>query len=228
MILENFKLMITCEHAHNALPATSGANENSVDGTLVIPQEILNSHRGYDIGAFDVYSKLVQQFKPDFSSAGKYSRLFIDLNRSLWNKNVFSEFWSKTKNFTLRKQAFAYYLEYRNAIEHFVEQNISESPIVHLAIHSFTPELNGNVRNTDIGILYDPSNPAEQVYADVIIDEIKSKFPQYKVRRNYPYQGKTDGLCSSLRKITDSLIREEKSQHSYAGFEIEINQKLFL
>lgn len=228
MQFNGFKLIITCEHACNALPTFAKS--------LNIPEEVLESHRGYDIAAIDVYKHLVKQFKPDYYSAGKYSRLFIDLNRSLWNKSVLSEFWENAKPedgpleklardsakyFALRKKAFAYYLDYHTAIESFVEQNISDAPIVHLAIHSFTPVLNGKERDADIGILYDPSRVAEKAYADVIVDTICRNYPQYKIRRNYPYQGKTDGLCTALRQKFDP-----QKTGCYVGFEIEINQKL--
>lgn len=235
----DFKLIITCEHAGNVIPAFARK--------LNIPKETLETHRGYDIGAYEIYKQLIKKFKPNYHSAGKFSRLFIDLNRSLWNKNVFSEFWdnAKPKNgslkklahdsakyFVLRKKAFAYYFEYRAPIERFVEQILHQdeansrtekgSPtVVHLAIHSFTPVLNSKERDADIGILYDPSRPTEQSYANIIINTIKTEYPQYKVRRNYPYQGKTDGLCTELRKKFDP-----KRTGQYIGFEIEINQKL--
>jgi hypothetical protein len=41
---------------------------------------------------------------------------------------------------------------------------------------------------------------------------------ELRVRRNYPYSGKYDGLTSSFRK----LYGEKK----YLGFEIEVNQAL--
>ncbi|MCQ2108175.1 MAG: N-formylglutamate amidohydrolase [Fibrobacter sp.] len=218
-MFDDFKLIVTCEHARNDVP--------SFARNLEIPQEILNTHRGYDIGAVELYDALVRKLKPDFYSAGRYSRLFIDLNRSLWNKSVFSEFWEHcapapladdrtvAKYYALRKKAFAYYLDYRDSLENFV--NSAETPIFHLAIHSFTPVLDGKERNADVGVLYDSSRPWEKKIADVIIDEIRSRAPELKVCRNYPYQGKTDGLCSALRKISPS----------YAGFEIEFNQRLF-
>ena len=93
----------------------------------------------------------------------------------------------------------------------------SEPEIIHLGIHSFTPELNGKVRNTDIGILYDPARPQERAYANVIKAEIKRLYPAMKVRFNYPYKGTSDGLTTTLRK---------KFGPGYVGIEIEINQKL--
>ncbi len=226
-MINDFKLLVTCEHASNKVP--------SFARNLNISDEILDTHCGFDIGAFDVYKDLVKKTKPDFCSAGQYSRLFIDLNRSLWNKTVFSEFWEGCKPVradferqspraydnavakyqVLRKKAFAYYLNYRDEIENFVRS--AEMPTIHLAIHSFTPVLNGNERDADIGILYDPNRPSEKEIADVIISEIHARAPELKVRRNYPYQGKSDGVCTAMREISPL----------YAGFEIEFNQRLF-
>jgi len=205
--------MITCEHASNELPAPACE--------LNIPEDLLETHRGYDIGAFAVYEELVSKFKPDFYSSGRYSRLFVDLNRSLRNNKFASP------------PGIAYHESYWGEVEKFVVQNLyetthgevcgdaSKTQILHLAIHGFTPVLDGRTRNADIGILYDPSRPAEREIADVIINEIHTKFPKYKVRRNYPYQGKTDGLCAALRKKFDP-----HKTGRYVGFEIEINQKL--
>jgi predicted N-formylglutamate amidohydrolase len=205
------KLMLTCEHASNRLPAAF---------KKAVPAEVLKTHRAYDIGALAVFRKLVKFAKPEFSCEGKYSRLFVDLNRTLTNKSAFSEYYEALDKATVAKakaQASAYWTEYRAAIEKFVKAN-AKKEIIHLGIHSFTPELNGKVRNTDIGILYDPSRPKECELAQVIKAEIKRLHPEMKVRFNYPYKGTSDGLTTTLRK---------KLGPRYAGLEIEINQKFF-
>ena len=221
-------LMLTCEHASNKLPAAFKS---------AVPAEVLKTHRAYDIGALAVFRKLVKFAKPEFYCEGKYSRLFVDLNRTITNKSAFSDY--LRDNAKAKALATAYWYEYRAAIEQFVEATLrhdslrpfnklsgpstssgtSKPSIVHLGIHSFTPELNGKVRNTDIGILYDPSRPQESAYARVIKDEIKRLHPEMKVRFNYPYKGTSDGLTTTLRK---------KFGTQYAGIEIEINQKFFL
>jgi predicted N-formylglutamate amidohydrolase len=205
-------LILTCEHASNRLPA---AFKNAV------PAEVLKTHRAYDIGAVQVFRKLVKFAKPEFYSEGKFSRLFVDLNRTITNKSAFSDY--QRDNAKAKAQATAYWTEYRTAIEKFVESALKPktqaATIVHLGIHSFTPELNGKVRNTDIGILYDPNRPQERAYANVIKAEIKRLYPAMKVRFNYPYKGTTDGLTTTLRK---------KFGPRYVGIEIEINQKFFL
>ena len=208
------KLMLTCEHASNRLPAAF---------KKAVPADVLKTHRAYDIGALLVFSKLVRFAKPEFCCEGKFSRLFVDLNRTITNKSAFSEYYEaleasdKAAAEKAKAQATAYWKEYRECVEKFVASNKS-TEIVHLGIHSFTPVLNGKVRNTDIGILYDPARPQERAYANVIKDEIKRLYPDMKVRFNYPYKGTSDGLTSTLRK---------KFGQRYVGIEIEINQKFF-
>lgn len=208
------KLMLTCEHASNRLPAAF---------KKAVPADVLKTHRAYDIGALLVFRKLVRFAKPEFHCEGKFSRLFVDLNRTITNKSAFSEYYEalesrdKATAEKAKAQATAYWKEYRDNVEKFVVSN-KGTEIVHLGIHSFTPVLNGKVRNTDIGILYDPARPQERAYANVIKDEIKRLYPDMKVRFNYPYKGTSDGLTTTLRK---------KFGQRYVGIEIEINQKFF-
>ena len=207
-------LILTCEHASNRLPAAF---------KKAIPADVLKTHRAYDIGALAVFRKLVKFAKPEFFSEGKFSRLFVDLNRTITNKSAFSEYYEtlgsrdKAAAEKAKAQATAYWNEYRDEVEKFITRN-KGAEIVHLGIHSFTPVLNGKVRNTDIGILYDPARPQECAYAKVIKDEIKRLYPAMKVRFNYPYKGTSDGLTTTLR---------QKFGLRYVGIEIEINQKFF-
>ena len=78
------KLMLTCEHASNHLPAAF---------KKTIPANVQESHRAYDIGALAVFRKLVRFAKPEFHCEGKFSRLFVDLNRTITNKSAFSEYY---------------------------------------------------------------------------------------------------------------------------------------
>ena len=78
------KLMLTCEHASNRLPAAF---------KKFVPVDVQETHRAYDIGALKVFRKLVKFAKPEFSCEGKFSRLFVDLNRTITNKSAFSEYY---------------------------------------------------------------------------------------------------------------------------------------
>ena len=120
-------LILTCEHASNRLPAAFKST---------VPAEVLKTHRAYDIGAIQVFRKLVKFAKPEFFSEGKYSRLFVDLNRTITNKSAFSDY--LRDNAKAKAQATAYWTEYRTAIEKFVESALKPktqaATIVHLGI----------------------------------------------------------------------------------------------
>ena len=216
-------LMITCEHASNALPDFVLRAFRDSNG---IPDDVLASHRGYDIGAYKIFSILVKRLKPDFHGASKFSRLVVDMNRSSTSKSFYSEYTSSLPN-TVKARMLSLWEKYREKIESFVAGKIPEKQrkaakeaplkVIHLGIHSFTPVLNGIERDADVGILYDPSRPAEAQIAENLIKSIKERAPWLKIRKNYPYLGKSDGLTTTLR---------QKFGPSYAGIEIEINQKL--
>ena len=222
-------LMITCEHASNAVPDfVLRALRDSK-----IPDDVLASHRAYDIGAYKVFSNLVKRLKPDFHCSSRFSRLVVDMNRSATNKTFFSEFTVGLPS-SVKSHMLSLWEKYREKIESFVagvippnvRKNEKKTPkdapevplkVIHLGIHSFTPILNGIERDADVGILYDPSRPAEVKIAQTLIQNIHERAPWLKIRKNYPYLGKSDGLTTTLR---------QKFGPSYAGLEIEINQKL--
>jgi predicted N-formylglutamate amidohydrolase len=90
-------------------------------------------------------------------------------------------------------------------------------PVVHLSVHSFTPELDGEIRDADIGLLYDPCRIWETSFCHAWRSEILRLAPQLRVRMNYPYQGADDGFTTYLRtKFADA---------QYAGIELEVNQQ---
>ncbi len=54
-----------------------------------------------------------------------------------------------------------HYQPYRDRVEALVAKAIAAGRrVVHISSHSFTPVLDGRVRNADIGLLYDPARPA--------------------------------------------------------------------
>ena len=89
--------------------------------------------------------------------------------------------------------------------------------MLHLSIHSFTPTLNGENRNAEIGILYDPKQAEEKSFAATWKEQLQLNLPEYNVRFNYPYLGTADGFTTYLRK---------KFPINYSGLELEINNKL--
>lgn len=202
------KLIISCEHAMNTVPAkyNSFFKDN---------EAVLATHRAYDIGAIELYETLVQKLNPDFSKKGEVSRLLIELNRSLHHPQLFSEF-TKSLSKEAKEELIAnYYRPYRTEIENFITSNIkSNFNILHISVHSFTNELNGIKRNADLGILYDPKSALEKEYVRNYKNELNMHLPSFRVRLNYPYLGTADGFTSHLRK---------KFPQQYAGIELELN-----
>ena len=105
--------MLTCEHASNKLPAMF---------KKAIPADVLETHRAYDIGAVQVFRKLVKFAKPEFYCEGKFSRLFVDLNRTITNKAAFSDFYKELAVLSpaaaakAKAQATTYWTEYRDNV----------------------------------------------------------------------------------------------------------------
>ena len=102
-------------------------------------------------------------------------------------------------------------------VEHKIAEFIkSNQQVLHLSIHSFTPNLNGDERIGDIGLLYDSRKKKEREFCKKLKDKFLQQNPNLKVRFNYPYLGKADGFTTFLRK---------QFPMNYLGIEIEINQK---
>jgi predicted N-formylglutamate amidohydrolase len=92
--------------------------------------------------------------------------------------------------------------------------------VIHISSHSFTPELDGKVRSADVGLLYHPGRRGEAELCARWKSSLAELAPQLRVRRNYPYAGKGDGLTSYLRQRFAPSV--------YVGIELEINQSIVL
>jgi predicted N-formylglutamate amidohydrolase len=149
------------------------------------------------------------------------SRLLVDLNRSIGNRRLFSAATCGGPA-TLRQEIVArYYQPYRAQVEQLVSQSVSGGQrVIHLSSHSFTPELDGQLRRADVGLLYDPARTGEAELCARWQAALAVIAPRLRVRRNYPYAGKGDGLTSYLRR--------RFAADFYVGIELEINQRIVL
>jgi len=204
------KILITCEHGGREIPEEYAHHFDA-------HKELLETHRGWDIGALELYRKFVAA-GADAAFFSETSRLLVELNRSLHHPNLFSDITRKTSEVERQAILDAHYQPYRqkveNAIRTFTSQNHS---VLHLSVHSFTPELDGEVRDADIGLLYDPQRKTEQEFCARWKEEFEKLEPALKVRFNYPYLGTDDGFTTYLRK--------QFPDEQYAGIELEVNQK---
>ena len=177
---------------------------------------LLNSHRGWDPGAL----RLGRQFADALGAplfAASTTRLLIDLNRSIGHRHLFSELTRGLPRAERDKIVAEHYRPYRDTVEGEVARCIAAGKqVTHIASHSFTPVFDGLVRRADVGWLYDPRRSAESALAQRWMKALAQRAPDLRLRRNYPYLGRGDGLTA--------LLRRRFSGDAYVGIELEVNQ----
>lgn len=204
-------LLLSCEHGGNLVPDPYRA---LFEGHTAL----LQTHRGYDIGILPLARQLARELAAPIEIA-EVTRLLVDLNRSPTHPALFSfitrDLSRTEKEGILRR----HYRPYRQAVEMQATKLVEKGRrVVHIAVHSFTPELHGQLRNADIGLLYDPARPLEKSFCLLWQKELAASAPQLRIRRNYPYRGAADSLGKTLRRRFDAS--------DYLAIELEINQRI--
>ena len=205
--------LITCEHGGNRIPAPYQSLFREYHA-------LLDTHRGYDRGALVMARELARALRAPLV-ASTISRLLIDLNRSIGHPQLFSAA-TRAAPLTVREQIVArYYRPYRMRAESLVGQSVARRRrVIHISSHSFTGELDGHVRRADVGLLYNPARGGEAELCARWKAALAALAPELRVRRNYPYAGKGDGLTSYLRVRFPRRV--------YIGIELELNQNIVL
>lgn len=202
-----YALLITCEHAGNIIP-------DQYQSLFTDQDEVLASHEGWDPGAWEVAIFLGEQLNTKPFGCPT-SRLLIEANRSLHNPQLFSRFTNSLNEKEKGQLIKEIYQPYRKS----VEQKIADSskPLLHLSVHSFTPVFHDEVRQVEIGLLFDPERKTEAHFCSQLKDVLQHRNPDLNIQFNQPYLGTDDGFTTHLR----SLYNDDQ----YLGIEIEINQK---
>ncbi|MBC8072344.1 MAG: N-formylglutamate amidohydrolase, partial [Deltaproteobacteria bacterium] len=169
-------------------------------------------------GALELATRLARSLSVELFAA-TVTRLLVDLNRSAGHPAVFSR-WSAALPEAEREQLLArWHTPHRTAIREAVASAVEGgAAVMHVAVHSFTPVLDGVRRNADIGLLYDPGRLRERAFASRWRSALRETAPSLRVRSNYPYRGVSDGLTRWLRRSFADAV--------YAGLELEMNQDL--
>jgi predicted N-formylglutamate amidohydrolase len=205
------RLILTCEHAGNRIPRQYAS-------LFLGARRLLSSHRGWDPGALDVARFLARHFRIPLRSV-TWSRLLVEPNRAPSNPRIWSRFTAglpiEERKRILERYWWPHRLEVQEAIRRIVADH---RRAVHIAVHSFTPLLDGKRRNADVGLLYDPHRSGEKTFCRHWQEVLKERAPKLRVRRNYPYPGVTDGFPTWLRR--------RFSGRNYVGLELELNQAL--
>ncbi len=177
-------ILLLCDHASRRLPASLG------DMGLDPPAR--RCHLAVDIGA----GTLTRQLAASLSVTAvlcEYSRLVVDCNRQLLDPGAFLEFGDGVvipgnRNLRAEQKALraeSVYWPYHQAIGEEIRrlESFGTPPAV-LAIHSFTPVMNGMSRPWHMGILWD----TDKRLSEVFLKELREA--GFLVGDNEPYSGK--------------------------------------
>lgn len=179
-------------------------------------EALLRSHRGWDPGALLLANEMADALGAILFAATT-TRLLADLNRSIGHRQLHSEL---TRDLTAAVRADIldrHYRPYRRTFEAAVADAIDTGGrVIHIASHSFTPVMDGVVRQADVAWLYDPRRAGEGALSGAWRNALQGLRPDLRLRRNYPYHGKDDGLTA--------LLRKRHPADRYIGIELELNQ----
>ena len=180
------KVLLVGDHVSNTLPQSLG--------NLGLDEASIQQHIAYDIGTRKLVNHLSQHLDAPAVLAG-YSRLVVDLNRSLSDDSLMPEISDGTPvpgnqdmSAEHRNQRIhCFYTPYRRAIDSMLHR-FRERDIVpaFISIHSFTPEMAGFARPWHVGILWDkdPRIPVP------LMQNLRAHPAGYNIGDNEPYSGK--------------------------------------
>lgn len=213
---ERWSLVVSCEHASRRWPS-----ELSRAG---LDDAVLETHAAWDPGAQEVAQAVAGALgAPLF--LGRYTRLFVDLNRSPGSEEsvpvrAFGVEVVPNQGLTADARArriSAHHTPYWSAVKKAVQAGLQRGDrVLHLSVHSFVEEYAGQKRELDLGLLYDPASALEHEAAALLAPVLSRA--GYVVRDNEPYDGRADALTTALRG--------ELLPGAYAGVELEISQRL--
>lgn len=214
---EGGAVLVTCEHGGNRVPGRYAH--------LFAGQEaLLASHRGWDPGTLSLGRALARRIGAPLHYS-RTSRLLVDLNRSLHHHHLFSAVTRGLPEDERERILRNWYRPHREKVRAAVEGRIaSGETVLHLAMHSFTPVLEGKARRVEIGLLFDPAREKERTFCHGVRRGLVARLGRVegplRVRLNQPYRGVADGF--------PTWLRGRFPPDRYLGIEVEVSQGLIL
>ncbi len=207
-------VVLLCEHAGRRIPSDRKGEETAASRAIV------SSHWGWDIGAWSLTRELSSRLSVS-AVGGRWSRLVVDLNRAPdapdlvrrsaggadlpWNLRLTTA--------EVERRVRDYYLPYHEEADRRIARHVIRAvrPLV-LSVHTFTPDLDGERRDFDAGVLHGNGHEAlARRLAAVLRREGLS------VRLNEPYSGLEGLIYSAERHASHLHLR---------CLELEVNQGL--
>jgi len=182
--LAELPILLVCDHASCRFPKSLG--------DMGLDPFARRCHLAVDIGAGPLTEKLAASLGVT-SVLAQYSRLVVDCNRELMDPGAFLQFGDgilvpgnrniRQKEKDLR--ASELYEPYHEAVDEQVQRLRSVGPPpAFIAIHSFTPVMNGEARQWEMGVLWDTDTRLRGIF----LEDFTAA--GYVVGDNEPYSGK--------------------------------------
>jgi predicted N-formylglutamate amidohydrolase len=205
--------VLTCEHASAAVPRAYRG--------LGVPREHRFDHIGWDIGARGVQREIARRLGVPWV-ASRWSRLLIDCTRELDDPSLIVRLSDgvqvpgnqRVGRAERARRIALYHAPYHATVDRMVavaKRRHPDAAVQILALHTFTPVMNGVTRDFDVGVLFD----AYPVLAHRLGRALARL--GHRVRYNEPYSGLA-GLIYSARRHGEA--------HDVAYVELEINNAL--
>lgn len=179
--------LVTCDHASNFVPPEINGGDLGLD-----PRD-MERHIAYDIGAAGVSLRLAELLDGP-AILSNFSRLVIDPNRGEDDPTLMMKLYDGTiipanrhidPEEAERRKA-AYYRPYHDALSELAARR---DDTVYVAMHSFSPKLNGRApRPWEIGVLH----ADDKAFAPALIARLQAE-PDLTVGDNEPYAGHLPG-----------------------------------
>ncbi len=213
-------VVLVCEHAGQAVPTQLG--------DLGLPPGAIDDHIGWDIGARAVAVQVAQRLGAPLVMQ-RYSRLVIDCNRPPEAPDAMPEISDGVMvpgNRNLGEadrtaRVTEIFAPFHAKVTDLLDQYPCRATF---AIHSFTPQMNGQGRPWDIGFLYRHDTDTSTRLQSII----QAMRPDLIIGMNQPYQiddasdwfvprhGEASGLAHSLIEIRNDHIRDATGQAAWA------------
>ena len=178
-------VLLVCDHASNALPASYE--------TLGLDPEFLDRHIAFDIGAADITRRMSRALDAPAVLSG-YSRLLIDCNRQPGHVTSIPEISDNievplNRDLSVEEVQYrqaTYFQPFHSAVERSLERFAARGVVpAYVAMHSFTPIMNGYERPWHVGILWNEDPRLANPLIGVL-----SEWPDIVVGENEPYSGR--------------------------------------
>ena len=204
-------LVITCEHATNRLPSEFQATEADLPW--------MKTHWAYDLGAGELTRQMVKR-KACCGVMSRYSRLVCDPNRHVADEDWIreqAEGYSISFNVGLEeaereRRRQTYYEPFHVEIDRCLSERLDRGgDVLLLSVHSFTPNYMGEIREMEMGVLFDRFDPVAARFANALSEQ------GFKTMLNEPYSGKEGGIFCASR---------HGSRHGVIYLELEVRNDL--